>query len=146
MKLGDQLTNDELLTVDCTVLIPAAVAEQITINNADKIRCKILTEGANGPTTLDADHILAERGYLRFRIFWPTPAESSSHISNGYRMLNDFFWKEHDIRDRLEEIIASAFHRTLDFAQAKKTTMRMAALMNGIDQVAKAHLARGLYP
>ena len=146
MKLGDQLTNEELLTVDCTVLIPAAVAEQITINNADKIRCKILTEGANGPTTLDADHILAERGIFTIPDIL---ANAGGVIVSYFEWVQDgqrFFWKEGDIRDRLEEIIASAFHRTLDFAQAKKTTMRMAALMNGIDRVAKAHLARGLYP
>ena len=146
MKLGDQLTNEELLTVDCTVLVPAAVAEQITINNADKIRCKILTEGANGPTTLEADHILAERGIFTIPDIL---ANAGGVIVSYFEWVQDaqrFFWKEDDIRDRLEEIIASAFHRTLEFAQAKKTTMRMAALMNGIDRVAKAHLARGLYP
>ena len=146
MKLGDQLTNEELLTVDCTVLIPAAVAEQITAKNAEKIRCKILTEGANGPTTLEADSILNEKGIFTIPDIL---ANSGGVIVSYFEWVQDaqrFFWREADIRDRLQEIISSAFHRTLEYAQAKKTTMRMAAMMNGIDQVAKAHLARGLYP
>ena len=146
MKLGDQLTNEELLTVDCTVLVPAAVAEQITAKNAEKIRCKILTEGANGPTTLEADSILTEKGIFTIPDIL---ANSGGVIVSYFEWVQDaqrFFWRESDVRDRLREIIASAFYRTLEYSQAKKTTMRMAAMMSGIDQVAKAHLARGLYP
>ena len=145
-KLGDPITNEELLTTDCTVLIPAAIAEQITQHNADKVRCQILAEAANGPTTLEADNILADRGIFTIPDIL---ANSGGVIVSYFEWVQDvqrFFWKESDIHERLEEIIVSAFQRTLAFAQDNKTTMRMAALMNGIDQVSQAHQLRGLYP
>ncbi len=144
--LGNPMTNEELLTTDCTVLIPAAVAEQITKDNAEKIRCRILVEAANGPTTLEADTILADRAVF---IIPDILANSGGVIVSYFEWVQDgqrFFWKESDIHERLEEIIVSAFQRTLAFAQNKKTTMRMAALINGIDRVAQAHQLRGLYP
>jgi glutamate dehydrogenase (NAD(P)+) len=146
MKYGDRLTNEELLTVDCTVLVPAAVAEQITIKNADQLKCRILTEGANGPTTLEADQILEEKGIFTIPDIL---ANSGGVIVSYFEWVQDvqrFFWKEMDIRDRLKDILASAFQRTLAFSQTQKTNMRMAALINGIDRVAQAHQARGLYP
>jgi len=146
MKLGDRLTNEELLGVDCTVLVPAAVAEQITIKNADQLKCRILTEGANGPTTLEADQILEEKGVFTIPDIL---ANSGGVIVSYFEWVQDvqrFFWKETDIRDRLKDILASAFQRTLAFSQTHKTNMRMAALINGIDRVAHAHQARGLYP
>lgn len=146
MKFGDSVTNEELLTVDCTVLIPAAIAEQITVKNADKLRCRIVTEAANGPTTLEADQILEDRGIFTIPDIL---ANSGGVIVSYFEWVQDvqrFFWKEIDIRDRLQEILSSAFHRTLGFSQSEKTTMRVAALINGIDQVAKAHHSRGLYP
>jgi glutamate dehydrogenase (NAD(P)+) len=145
-KLGDGITNEDLLQLDCTVLVPAALSEQITAKNAAKVRCKILAEGANGPTTLEADEILHDKGIF---IIPDILANSGGVIVSYFEWVQDvqrFFWKEKDIRDRLQEIITSAFHRTLDFSTKQKATMRMAALMSGIDQVAKAHLARGLYP
>jgi glutamate dehydrogenase (NAD(P)+) len=145
-KLGDWITNEGLLELDCTVLVPAALSEQITAKNAAKVRCKILAEGANGPTTLEADQILHDKGVF---IIPDILANSGGVIVSYFEWVQDvqrFFWKEQDIRDRLQEIITSAFHRTLAFSKQRKATMRMAALMNGIDQVAKAHLARGLYP
>jgi len=145
-KLGDRITNEDLLQLDCTVLVPAALSEQITAANAAKVRCKILAEGANGPTTLEADEILHDKGVF---IIPDILANSGGVIVSYFEWVQDvqrFFWKEQDIRDRLQEIITSAFHRTLDFSTKQKATMRMAALMSGIDQVAKAHLARGLYP
>jgi glutamate dehydrogenase (NAD(P)+) len=145
-KLGDRMTNEELLQLDCTVLVPAALSEQITGKNAAKVSCRILAEGANGPTTLEADEILADKGIF---IIPDILANSGGVIVSYFEWVQDvqrFFWKEQDIRDRLQEIITSAFHRTLEFSTKKKATMRMAALMSGIDQVAQAHLARGLYP
>ncbi|MGH7259146.1 MAG: Glu/Leu/Phe/Val family dehydrogenase [Nitrospiraceae bacterium] len=145
-KLGDWITNEDLLGLDCTVLVPAALSEQITAKNAAKVRCKILAEGANGPTTLEADQILHDKGIF---IIPDILANSGGVIVSYFEWVQDvqrFFWKEQDIRDRLKEIITSAFHRTLEFSKQQKATMRMAALMSGIDQVAQAHLARGLYP
>jgi len=145
-RLGDRITNEDLLQLDCTVLVPAALSEQITEKNAAKVNCRILAEGANGPTTLEADEILREKGVF---IIPDILANSGGVIVSYFEWVQDvqrFFWKEQDIRDRLQEIITSAFHRTLEFSKKQKSGMRMAALMSGIDQVAQAHLSRGLYP
>ena len=145
-KLGDWLSNDELLQLDCTVLVPAALSEQITERNAAKLRCRILAEGANGPTTLEADRILQDQGVF---IIPDILANSGGVIVSYFEWVQDvqrFFWKATDIQERLQDILTSAFHRTLQFSVSKKTSMRMAALMSGIDKVAQAHLHRGLYP
>lgn len=146
VKAGDQLTNQELLELPCTVLVPAALSEQITERNAARLKCRILAEGANGPTTLEADRILHDRGVF---IIPDILANAGGVIVSYFEWVQDaqrFFWKEQDIRDRLQEIITGAFRRTLEFSQSRQATMRMAALMSGIDKVAQAHLARGLYP
>lgn len=146
IKMGDWITNKELMALDCTVLVPAALSEQITHKNADKINCKILAEGANGPTTLEADQILTDKGIF---IIPDILANSGGVIVSYFEWVQDaqrFFWKAKDIQDRLQEIITAAFHRTLQFSMSQRATMRMAALMSGIDKVAQAHLARGLYP
>jgi glutamate dehydrogenase (NAD(P)+) len=144
--VGERISNQDLLQLDCTVLVPAALSEQITEKNAGSLRCRILAEGANGPTTLDADRILTEKGVF---VIPDILANSGGVIVSYFEWVQDvqkYFWKEQDIRDRLHEIITAAFQRTLEFAQAKKVSMRMAALMNGIDKIVQAHLARGLYP
>jgi len=146
IKLGESITNEELLRLDCTVLVPAALSEQITDANAAKLRCRILAEGANGPTTLEADRILTDKGVF---IIPDILANSGGVIVSYFEWVQDvqrFFWKAKDIQDRLQDIITSAFHRTLNFSLERRTTMRMAALMSGIDKVAQAHLQRGLYP
>jgi glutamate dehydrogenase (NAD(P)+) len=145
-KLGDWLSNDELLQLDCTVLVPAALSEQITKHNAAKLRCRILAEGANGPTTLEADRILEDKGVF---IIPDILANSGGVIVSYFEWVQDvqrYFWKATDIQERLQDILTSAFHRTLQFSVSQKTSMRMAALMSGIDKVAQAHLHRGLYP
>jgi glutamate dehydrogenase (NAD(P)+) len=145
-KLGDAITNEELLQLDCTVLVPAALSEQITGKNAGRLRCRILAEGANGPTTLDADRILEDKGVF---IIPDILANSGGVIVSYFEWVQDlqrFFWSATDIQHRLHDIITSAFQRTLHFSTERRTSMRMAALMSGIDQVAQAHLQRGLYP
>lgn len=145
-KLGDWLSNDELLQLDCTVLVPAALSEQITGRNAGKLHCRILAEGANGPTTLEADRILQDQGVF---IIPDILANSGGVIVSYFEWVQDgqrFFWKAKDIQERLQDILINAFHRTLQFSISKNQSMRMAALMSGIDKVAQAHLHRGLYP
>jgi glutamate dehydrogenase (NAD(P)+) len=144
--MGDWLSNDELLQLECSVLIPAALSEQITEHNAAKVRCRILAEGANGPTTLEADRILHDQGVF---IIPDILANSGGVIVSYFEWVQDvqrYFWKATDIQERLQDILRSAFLRTLQFSLSKKTSMRMAALMSGIDKVAQAHLHRGLYP
>ncbi|MDH4087018.1 MAG: Glu/Leu/Phe/Val dehydrogenase [Nitrospira sp.] len=145
-KLGDAITNEELLQLDCTVLVPAALSEQITAKNANSLRCRILSEGANGPTTLEADRILADKGIF---VIPDILANSGGVIVSYFEWVQDlqrFFWSATDIQNRLQDIITSAFQRTLHFSTERRVSMRMAALMSGIDQVAQAHLQRGLYP
>ena len=146
MKRGDWITNEELLTLNATVLVPAAVSEQITVHNAGKLQCRLIVEAANGPTTLEADEILRDNGVL---IVPDILANSGGVIVSYFEWVQDvqrFFWSQTDIQQRLQTIITDAFQRTLAFAKQQKTTMRMAALMSGINQVAQAHIARGLYP
>jgi glutamate dehydrogenase (NAD(P)+) len=145
-KLGDRLTNDELLQLSCTVLVPAALSEQITDRNAAKLHCKVLAEGANGPTTLEADRIVQDKGIF---VIPDILANSGGVIVSYFEWVQDaqrFFWKATDIQSRLRDLMTSAFQRTLEFATTKRTSMRMAALMSGIDKVAQAHRDRGLYP
>jgi glutamate dehydrogenase (NAD(P)+) len=145
-KIGESMTNEELLQLPCTVLVPAALSEQITVRNAARLRCRILAEGANGPTTLEADRILEDQGIF---IIPDILANSGGVIVSYFEWVQDvqkYFWTEQDIRDRLHAIISSAFQRTSEFAQTRNVSMRMAALMSGIDKIAQAHLARGLYP
>ena len=100
--------------------------------NAGNLRCRILAEGANGPTTLEADRILpTENGVF---IIPDILANSGGVIVSYFEWVQDvqrFFWKAKDVQDRLQDIISSAFHRTLHFSVEKRTTMRMAALMSG---------------
>jgi glutamate dehydrogenase (NAD(P)+) len=145
-KLGDAITNEDLLRLECTILVPAALSEQITSKNASSLRCRILSEGANGPTTLEADRILSDKGIF---VIPDILANSGGVIVSYFEWVQDlqrFFWSAKDIQDRLHDIITSAFQRTLHFSTERNVSMRMAALMSGIDQVAQAHLQRGLYP
>ena len=145
-EAGEAITNEELLQLPCTVLVPAALSEQITLHNAAKLRCRILAEGANGPTTLEADRILEDHGVF---IIPDILANSGGVIVSYFEWVQDiqkYFWNEQDIRDRLRNIMIAAFQRTVEFAHSRKVSMRMAALMSGIDKTAQAHLARGLYP
>jgi glutamate dehydrogenase (NAD(P)+) len=145
-KLGDAITNEDLLQLDCTVLVPAALSEQITGKNAARLRCRVLAEGANGPTTLEADRILEDNGVF---IIPDILANSGGVIVSYFEWVQDlqrFLWGAEDIQRRLRDLITSAFQRTLRFSTEHRTSMRMTALMSGIDQVAQAHLQRGLYP
>src|SRR5438552_6822725 len=144
--VGELISNRDLLQLDCTVLVPAALSEQITEQNAGSLRCRILAEAANGPTTLGADRILEEKGIF---VIPDILANSGGVIVSYFEWVQDvqkYFWKATDIQERLQDILSSAFHRTLQFSVSKNTSMRMAALMSGIDKVAQAHLHRGLYP
>lgn len=142
----DQITNEELLELPCTVLVPAALSEGITEKNADRLKCMILAEGANGPTTPGADRILTDRGIFII----PDILANSGGVTVSYfewvQDLQQYFWKENEIHEKLLDIITSAFRRVLTLSQKKKVGMRLAAQMHGIDKIAQAHLARGLYP
>jgi glutamate dehydrogenase (NAD(P)+) len=145
-KFGEPIPNQDLLMLPCHVLIPAAVAEQITIHNAHRLQCHYVIEAANGPTSLEADAILNERGIV---VIPDILANAGGVIVSYFEWVQDaqrFSWKESDIHNRLRDIITTAFQRILHHAKEKKLTMRTAALIAGINEVAQAHHCRGLYP
>lgn len=145
-QFGEPILDEDLLTLPCRVLIPAALAEQITKTNAPKIQCQFLIEGANGPTTLEADAILHDRGIT---VIPDILANAGGVIVSYFEWAQDaqrFSWEESHIHSRLRTIITQAFHRIFQQAKDKQLTMRTAALISGIEEVARAHQCRGLYP
>jgi glutamate dehydrogenase (NAD(P)+) len=144
---GDALTNEELMTLDVDILVPAATENTITAAIAPKLKCKILAEGANGPTSLEADEIINQRGDI-FVI--PDILANAGGVIVSYfewvQDLQNFFWKEKEINHRLWDIISGAFLAVHKFSKENGVNMRMAALMLGIDKVSRAMLVRGFYP
>jgi len=140
------ITNEELLTLDCDVLIPASIEGQITRYNADKVKAGIIVEGANGPTTPEADRILSEHGVC---VIPDILANSGGVVISYFEWVQDlqfYFWKENEIHQRLKEIMSNVFNSVLAMSQEKKIDMRMAAWMIGISRIAEAQKLRGLYP
>ncbi len=143
---GDAVSNEELLEVPCEVLIPAAVAGTIHKGNADKIQCRIVAEGANGPTTIEGDRILNDRGILLI----PDILANSGGVIVSYfewvQDLQNFFWDVDEILRQLKRIIDRAFDEVYHLSREEKVSMRTAALIKGVRKVSEAMLARGLYP
>ncbi|OGW09220.1 MAG: glutamate dehydrogenase [Nitrospinae bacterium RIFCSPLOWO2_12_39_16] len=145
-KLGDRVTNKELLELECDILIPAALSAQIDGDNSKRVKCKILAEGANGPTTPEADQILNDRGIFLI----PDILANSGGVTVSYfewvQDLQNFFWKEKEINEKLKDIIVNAFNNMMLLTEKEKVNHRTAALMMGIKKIADAMLIRGLYP
>ncbi len=143
---GDRITNQELLELDCDILVPAATGGQVTRNNADRVRARIVAEGANGPTTPEADQILAARKVVVI----PDILANAGGVTVSYfewvQDLQEYFWHEHEINDRLSEIMTTAFQRVLALSRKEQVDLRTAALMLGVSRVAEAKKLRGLYP
>jgi glutamate dehydrogenase (NAD(P)+) len=143
---GDRITNEELLTIDCDVLMPCATGGVVTGDNAGDIKAKIIMEGANGPTTLAADEILNDRGVLVV----PDILANAGGVTVSYfewvQDLQNYFWSESEIVGRLREIMSRAFDEVLSVATKHDTDLRTAALIRGIRKVADAKLARGVFP
>ena len=142
----ESITNEELLLLDCDVLAPCALEQVITAENADKIKAKLICEGANGPTTPAADEILDERGVLVL----PDVLANAGGVVVSYfewvQGLQEYFWKENEVNARLNDITSRAFHETWATYEAKSTTMRIAAYGLAVQRVAEATMTRGLYP
>ena len=142
----DAVTNVELLELPCDILIPAAIASQIREDNADRIKASVIAEGANGPTTPEADQILRERGVTVV----PDILANGGGVVVSYfewvQGLQYYFWREGEILSRLQEVMTRAFNRIWAVAQKEGTDLRTAALMGGIRRVAEAYRIRGLYP
>lgn len=141
------VSNKDLLELPCEILVPAALERQITHENAAKIKCRILAEAANGPTTPAADKILDERPEI-FVI--PDILCNAGGVVVSYfewvQDLQSFFWTETEVMDKLFRILETAFAQTLALSKKQKITMRRAALTLGIKRVAEAKKIRGLFP
>jgi glutamate dehydrogenase (NAD(P)+) len=142
---GDKIGNREILELDCDILVPAALEMQITAANAPRLQCRILAEGANGPTTPEADAILADKGIFVI----PDILANAGGVVVSYfewvQGLQNFFWSEQEVNEKLSDILVKAFHQVLEMSQRQSVDMRLAALMIGIERVARAMLLRGLY-
>jgi glutamate dehydrogenase (NAD(P)+) len=144
---GEAVTNEQLLELPCTVLVPAALERVITEQNAGKLRCRVLAEGANGPTTNEADRILDERGDIELI---PDVLCNSGGVIVSYfewlQNLQNYYWSKEEVFEKLHHILAKA-KTAVDETRAKyRCSRRTAALVLGIARVAEAKAKRGLFP
>jgi glutamate dehydrogenase (NAD(P)+) len=144
---AEAISNEQLLELPCEILVPAAMERQITKINAAKIKCRILAEAANGPTTPDADAILDQREDI---FVVPDILCNAGGVIVSYfewvQDLQSFFWTESEVMDKLFRILESAFVQVLGLSRKQKVSMRMAALSVGIKRVQEAKKIRGLFP
>jgi glutamate dehydrogenase (NAD(P)+) len=142
----DHVSNSELLELPCDILVLAALEEQLTAENAPRIQCRLVAEGANGPTTIDADEILAERGIPVL----PDVLTNAGGVTVSYfewvQDLGRLFWDREEIRARLADKLGDAFDRVWNLAEQQHLSMRSAALVGAIREVASALETRGIYP
>ncbi|HEX2069917.1 MAG TPA: Glu/Leu/Phe/Val dehydrogenase [Actinomycetota bacterium] len=143
---GESVTNEELLQLDCDVLIPAAIEGQITSKNADQIGATVIVEGANGPTTPEADEVLADRGVTVV----PDILANAGGVTVSYfewvQDIQAYYWSEDEVNERLRMIMERAYVDVLTVAEEYKVPMRTAATILGVGRVAEAHRTRGLFP
>ena len=142
----EPVSNEDLLELPCEILVPSALEGVITEDNAARIKARMIVEGANGPTTPEADEILREH-----KIFVvPDILANAGGVTVSYfewvQDLQSFFWSEEEINERLERIMTKSFRDVLAVSQERKVDMRIGALVRGVGRVADALLTRGIYP
>ena len=142
-RLGDDVTNDELLELDCDVLVPAALGDVLRGDNAARVRARYVVEGANHPTTPEADTILCEAGVTVV----PDVLANAGGVTGSYfewaQNIQQFRWKEERFNEELRDAMEHAFDATATFAERHGCTLRKAAFAIGIDRVARAARLRG---
>jgi glutamate dehydrogenase (NAD(P)+) len=143
---GRRISNEELLELECDVLVLAAREDQVTAENAPRLRAAMVAEGANGPTSIEADTILEERGIPVL----PDILTNAGGVTVSYfewvQDLGRLFWTRDEIRAKLAEKLTDAFDRVWDLSGRKSSSLRTAALVAGIHEVADALEARGIFP
>ncbi|WP_280768798.1 Glu/Leu/Phe/Val family dehydrogenase [Salipaludibacillus daqingensis] len=139
----DTISNDELLELDCDILVPAAIENQITESNADRIKAGIIVEAANGPTTIEATKMLSDRGVLLV----PDVLASAGGVTVSYfewvQNNQGFYWEEEEVAKKLEKVIVTAFDNVYRVASVRNVDMRLAAYMVGVRKMAEASRFRG---
>jgi glutamate dehydrogenase (NAD(P)+) len=144
--LGEAVSNEQLLEIPCDVLVPAALQNQITVENAERINCKLLAEGANGPTTLEADEILNQKGILVLPDILANAGGVTASYFEWVQDTQNYMWTLDEVNQRLHKVLVDAFTRTVTRSRRDNLDMRTAAMIEGINRVAQAKLARGLFP
>jgi glutamate dehydrogenase (NAD(P)+) len=143
---GTPVDAEEILTVECDALIPAALEGVVTKDNAERVQARIVVEAANGPTTPEADEILHDRGIHLV----PDILANAGGVTVSYfewvQDLQAYFWSEDEVNARLRTVMEEAYVHVLEMAEDRKVTMRQAATIVGVSRVAEAHKTRGLYP
>jgi glutamate dehydrogenase (NAD(P)+) len=142
----DRITNEEVLALPADFLIPAALEGQITSRNAGDVRAQFIVEGANGPTTPEADRILEERGIT---VVPDILANSGGVIVSYFEWVQDlqfFFWEEDEVNDRLRKVITRSYREVADAVERDGLTLREAAMVLGVSRVVEATSLRGIYP
>jgi glutamate dehydrogenase (NAD(P)+) len=143
---GERISNAELVELGCDVLIPAAMAQVITADNAARVRARVIAEAANGPITPEADEILYDQGVFVL----PDILANAGGVTVSYfewvQGLQEFFWAEREVHAQLERVMRRAFQSVLRVAEERGITMRTAASLIGIQRVADAVSTRGIYP
>jgi len=143
---AESITNEALLELPCDVLVPAALGNQITKENAGKIKAKLIVEGANGPTTLEADQILTER---KIPVVPDILANAGGVIVSYFEWVQDvqcYFWCEHEVNARLKNLLDRSYEEVIRLSQERKVNLRAAAMILAVKKVADATMVRGLYP
>jgi glutamate dehydrogenase (NAD(P)+) len=142
---AEHISNAELLTLDTDVLVPAALENVITEENAGQIKARIICEGANGPTSADADAVLRDAG---IQVIPDILANAGGVTVSYFEWVQDrggYFWDEETVNSRLEKIMVSSYQECVAMAKRHGVTMRIAAYMVAIDRVAEVHRLRGMY-
>jgi glutamate dehydrogenase (NAD(P)+) len=143
---GDAITNEELILLECDVLAPCALEQVITSDNADRVKARLIVEGANGPLTPGADEILDDRGVT----VMPDILANAGGVVVSYfewvQGLQEYFWKENEVNARLNDIMTRAFNETWQTHEQRGISMRIAAYGLAVQRVSEATMTRGLYP
>jgi glutamate dehydrogenase (NAD(P)+) len=143
---AEEIADEDLITLECDVLAPCALEQVITADNADRVKARVVLEGANGPTTPAADEILDDRGI----VVLPDVLANAGGVVVSYfewvQGLQEYFWKETEVNAKLNDIVTRAFNETWNVAQTRKVSIRLAAYGLAVRRVAEATTIRGIYP